>query len=282
MKKQGICPAFYIILNWYDYGARFYDPALGRFHTQDRFAEKYYGLSPYNYIAGNPIKYTDINGDSIIIRYKKEKIMYHKGKLTWAGGDRHGEAYDGKGLKIKKDGTTKLRGFLRKAVGALDAIRNGGESGAKLISNLENSNHFIFIGKGKNLAAVMNVTWSPGKKQSGLDVNGKTKRPSFIGLAHELAHAWDWAEDGKVDMATWYKSGGKSIPKAEQYATFIENKIRYENGIPLRKYYGKSIDYSTNKTDGTGKILKNINGAYGPKNIYGNHNFVRSEFFKGL
>ncbi len=52
-------------LNWYDYGARFYDPALGRFHTQDRFATKYYGLTPYNYTAGNPIRFIDVNGDSI-------------------------------------------------------------------------------------------------------------------------------------------------------------------------------------------------------------------------
>ena len=34
-------------LNWYDYGARMYDPALGRFTTQDRFAEKYPAMSLY-------------------------------------------------------------------------------------------------------------------------------------------------------------------------------------------------------------------------------------------
>lgn len=33
--------------------------------TQDRFAEKYYHLSPYSYAAGNPIRNIDINGDSI-------------------------------------------------------------------------------------------------------------------------------------------------------------------------------------------------------------------------
>lgn len=35
--------------------------------TQDRFAEKYYHLSPYSYGAGNPIRNIDINGDSITV-----------------------------------------------------------------------------------------------------------------------------------------------------------------------------------------------------------------------
>ena len=59
-------------LNWYDYGARHYDAAIGRFHTQDRFAEKYYPMSPYQYGANNPVNCIDVNGDSIIIN--KENI----------------------------------------------------------------------------------------------------------------------------------------------------------------------------------------------------------------
>ena len=53
-------------LGWDDFGARFYDPAIGRFTTQDRFAEKYHPMAPYQYAANNPLLYIDINGDSII------------------------------------------------------------------------------------------------------------------------------------------------------------------------------------------------------------------------
>jgi RHS repeat-associated protein len=49
----------------YDYGARFYDPVIGRFTTIDRFAEKYKAHSAYVYTLDNPIKSIDINGDSV-------------------------------------------------------------------------------------------------------------------------------------------------------------------------------------------------------------------------
>ena len=54
--------------NWLDYGARMYDPALGRFFTQDRFAEKYLDNTPYHYALNDPINKIDINGDSVVVR----------------------------------------------------------------------------------------------------------------------------------------------------------------------------------------------------------------------
>ena len=65
-----------------DYGARMYQADLGRFFNQDRFSEKYYDLSPYQYVANNPIKHIDINGDSIIAVVVNDKSGFIHGDKT--------------------------------------------------------------------------------------------------------------------------------------------------------------------------------------------------------
>ncbi|OQX77323.1 MAG: hypothetical protein B6D64_08475, partial [Bacteroidetes bacterium 4484_276] len=67
-------------LGWYDYGARFYDAQLGRFHTQDRFSEKYYSLTNYGYAANNPVLLIDVNGDSVV--YKNESTQQYVEQFT--------------------------------------------------------------------------------------------------------------------------------------------------------------------------------------------------------
>lgn len=49
-------------LDWYDYGARHYDVALGGWHVMDPMLEKYYSISPYAYCLNNPIKFIDPTG----------------------------------------------------------------------------------------------------------------------------------------------------------------------------------------------------------------------------
>lgn len=55
----------------YDYGARLYDPQIGRWHALDPMAEEFLNISPYSYGANNPVIYKDKDGKFInfILQY---------------------------------------------------------------------------------------------------------------------------------------------------------------------------------------------------------------------
>jgi RHS repeat-associated protein len=53
--------------NSYDFGARIYDPRIGRWLSRDPLEAKYPSLSPYNFVNNNPIIYVDVDGKDFVI-----------------------------------------------------------------------------------------------------------------------------------------------------------------------------------------------------------------------
>ncbi len=72
-------------LNMYDYGARNYDPTIGRWMNVDPLAEKFYPLSGYSYVANSPILLGDPNGEDWTIIKNEDKHGRVHYQVTYTG-----------------------------------------------------------------------------------------------------------------------------------------------------------------------------------------------------
>ena len=214
------------------YGARYYQNKLGVWLSVDRLAEKYPQSSPYVFSGNNPITYVDPNGDSILVNVWNEvsggfdNFSWQKNASgSWEFQDKDGNAYSGsdKSLRAMESG--------------LNYLISGGTTGNDLVSELaNNTSRSVTLLYSNNINRADGsgnfVSWNPNLTSSGPDVNGSNSRPAFIGLGHELAHIKDeW--NGTKNIGIWFDNSTLS----EIYACHVENKIRAENNIPLRKSY---------------------------------------------
>ena len=223
------------------YGARYYDSEKINWLSVDRFADKYPSLSPYSYCANNPVSLIDINGDSLWIQGRKERILYEPNK-NYGGNDV----------------------FIKKAFNSLNEI-NSVDKGRELITELHNSDNNFTILEGersmftttKTLNAYVKtklqigdadfqemlnrgivtlsgsggeIQWNPSGQALPTEDGYQTYPTTDLG--HELFHALD-ANRGLLDDRKYQK-----IYMSEWQAAYKENVLRKCLGLPYRVSYG--------------------------------------------
>ena len=115
-----------ISLDWYDYGARFFDPQIGRWTTPDPHADRYYQWSPFIYVYNNPVNAIDPDGrDGVIIVFPDYKISTPVGKIGGIG-------HAGVLLIDNKTGNTRYYEYGRYDEAGIGEVRNRSVSDVKI------------------------------------------------------------------------------------------------------------------------------------------------------
>jgi hypothetical protein len=236
----------------------------------DRFAHKYFALTPYQYGGNNPISFVDLNGDSLWINFgNNQRVLYNNGQLQNADGTE----YRGRGVKVQKDGSIKITNwYLKSAVNALNTIR-GTETGKDLISTLQGSQNSFTIKEGMNrfdpgeaggpykygnnagayqvlddkkliveglpftqIGSGGIIYWDPASRPLSMTTSGLQQTSPIITLAHEMGHGYD-ANFGYLDRRRVQGDNGGYEERTEYRASYFENRIRNELGIPYKTVY---------------------------------------------
>lgn len=258
-------------LGMYDYGARWYDPVIGRWGQIDQMAEKMAQCTPFNYVLNNPIRLNDPDGnapeDIIItgsIQFKQQAfnnlqkltntplVLLENGKvvqsnnalpftthatfipLTTKGSEGSVETIAGTNLpKPKLNGTDLVIDLINSAKDITIQEATGGNlsTASSGEANIQSDGS---NGRGSNAT----VEFNPSNPLGGVDINGGRNRPAQIGLGHELIHARHYASGTRNPSSSGIldpDGSGAILSNEERNTRMEENNLRREQGVFNRK-----------------------------------------------
>ncbi|ENA1752736.1 RHS repeat-associated core domain-containing protein [Flavobacterium psychrophilum] len=240
------------------YGARYLDMKTSLWLNVDPLAEKYPSISPYVYVADNPMNAIDPDGRDIIFLTRnndnsvKEQFKYRNGNFYHENGKRYNPG---------KEGVSKA---MYKVLTAYRAIE---KSNDKILKNqlhtLEKSDKTHYVEQSPNKENAVSTLerdnsyfGKPASTQTEYDFDVKYEgEKSDLGVvAHEMRHQFDHDIGNMQDNAR----GSDENDPAEIRAVYNENLARKTEGkAPNTTYGGKKIDPKKLANPQNNKQVKN-------------------------
>lgn len=216
-----------------------------RFLTVDPLAEKYYNISPYAYVANNPINAIDPDGRKIIIIVplqggKRTSLELTRNGMVTSEGKRVSISADSHAGKII-DGYTKMLNsgddnYVNQVTTLIDSKNIHhidatviSESGVLPGSRGESSTESAAKAKeGKGVGTFTTYDFSKKTLSDGLE------KTSYTTVTHEVQHQYDYDQGNMKDL----KKGAGAKDPAEKRAVKNEDKAREQEGLKKRRTYG--------------------------------------------
>ncbi|WP_411030423.1 M91 family zinc metallopeptidase [Spongiimicrobium sp. 3-5] len=229
---------------------------VSRWMNPDPLADEFPDTSPYVFTNNNPIRFIDPLGlapEDIILKGTEKERQTILANLQALTNDRlslnsNGEVTIDFENSINCDcelseGTQVIRDLIQSnKITNIETTTGPNETQANSGYVLINDDGTPGKGSGST------VSFNPNKPEGGIDENGSTKRPTEIGLAHELLHAKDHingtvnpnlTNPQVIDPDNLTKGRTIVLPIFELNIRRQENLIRKEQNLPARQLVGK-------------------------------------------
>jgi RHS repeat-associated protein len=256
-------------LDWYDYGARFYDPQLGRWNVIDPMIEKHFDYSGYAYSYNNPVRFMDLMGlDTLDINYNDDGIWEITNTQMVRGDDI---------FRVTKDGKTTTHTFSE------------GEYGERVnMLNLETNDDYtlgIYHVSGAEYANGRNGYYVTPGGDASTEVGSNARLPedTYDLQASPEAASWRqiWVTNGEANgdvsaRGIKFHFGGSS-PADWTKGCFVLSSAYTKNGNNIQYNFSESrtatiwmdfhlgatsvYRYATEKYNGSGRIGAQFSGT---------------------